>query len=476
MASTRFLRVRALADLMLRYASVLRAAWAVRRELDIPPRVAHELAFLPSHLELVETPVHPAPHWAMRIIVLIAAVTLAIVLIGQLDIVATAKGKLQPDVRVKIVQPAITGVVRRIAVRDGDAVHAGQLLVELDPSQAAADSDKARSSKVNAALTIARSRALLAAQASGSAPRVAVTDGASADEQRQAQSFADGQFREYEDKVSSARSELAKREAEGETTRQEIEKLKSTAPLARQQADDFGALVKDRYVARQDYLAKEQAAREQEHELAAQQSHARELAAGVAEQKADIEATISAFRREQLDALDKASAQLSQNQDDETKAVTRQKLMSLYAPVSGTVQQLSVHTVGGVVTTAQALMEIVPNDALEAEVSIENKDIGFVRAGQTAIVKVEAFPYTRFGYLTGTVESVSNDAAQDKKLGLVFVSRIRLPSDTMLINGSRVRLTPGMEVTAEIRTGKRSVARYFLDPLVQTSQESLRER
>ncbi|MDP9651436.1 HlyD family type I secretion periplasmic adaptor subunit [Paraburkholderia caledonica] len=476
MHSVKFLQLHALSDLIKRYVAVFRMAWSIRRQLDTPRRLTHELAFLPANLELADTPVHPAPHWTMRVTVALAAAIVLIVLIGRLDIVAVAKGKLLPDARVKIVQPAITGVVRRILVSDGQRVAAGQLLVELDASQAAADSDKARSAKINAALTSARSRALLAAQRDGHRPVLGMVDGASAQEQEEAQSFADGQYREYQDKLASARAEQTKRQAELETTREEIGKLRSTAPLARQQANDFGSLVKDKYVARQDYLAKEQTAIEQEHELAAQQSHAHELIAAIAEQRAEVESATSAFRREQLDTLDKATQQLSQNRDDEAKAQTREHLLSLYAPVTGTVQQLAVHTVGGVVTTAQALMEVVPDDALEVEVNVENKDVGFVEVGQQAIVKIEAFPYSRFGYLTGKVVSVSNDATQDKKLGLVFVSRIRLPSDRMQINGKSVRLTPGMEVTAEIKTGKRSVAHYFLDPLIETSQESMRER
>jgi hemolysin D len=254
--------------------------------------------------------------------------------------------------------------------------------------------------------------------------------------------------------------------------------LRATAPLARSEANDYKALARDNYVAQHDYLGKEQTALEQEHELAAQQSHAQELTAGIAEQRATIEQTTSQFTREQLDALDKANQQFAQNRDDETKAVTRQGLLTLYAPVSGTIQQLSVHTLGGVVTTAQSLMEVVPDDAVEVEASIENKDVGFVNVGQDAIVKIEAFPYTRYGYLTGKVTAVSNDAVQDKdrKLGLTFTARIRLPTSQMHINNKSIDLTPGMEVTTEIRTGRRSVAGYFLDPLVQTAGESLRER
>lgn len=469
-------RLHALMALCHRYGAAFSSAWAIRKQLESPLRQSHELQFLPANLEIIETPVHPAPHWTMRIVVMMAVVVIAIATFGKLDIVASANGKLAPDAHVKVIQPAITGVVRRIAVQDGERVIQGQLLMELDTTQADADTDKARVAKIDAALAMARAHTLLSAQQSEVNPTVPIVPGASAEEQEQSQHYADGQYREYEDKLLSAKTEWLKRQAELNSTQEEIAKLQATAPLARQQADNYKALVNQKYVANNDYLDKEQTALQQEHELAAQQAHAKELAAGMAEQRADIESVTSQFRREQLDAYDKAQQQLVQNQDDETKANTRQKLLSLTAPVAGTVQQLAVHTLGGVVTAAQSLMEIVPDDTVEVEANIENKDIGFVDVGQTAIVKIETFPYTRYGFLTGKVISVSNDATQDKKLGLMFPARIRLPSNRFRVENKWVNLTPGMEVTVEIKTGKRSVAQYFLGPLVQGAEESMRER
>jgi len=471
-----FIRAQAWGDLMQRYAAVFRSVWSIRHQLDTPPRQPYELAFLPANLELIETPAHPAPKWTMRIIVALAVLVLLISLFGQLDIVAVTKGKLIPNERVKVIQPAITGVVRSILVQDGQRVSAGQLLMELDPTQAAADTDKARSAKIEAALSAERSRTLLQAQSAGKPPVMAAVADATPAQQQEAQHFAEGLYREYQDKLNSSQAELLKRKAELETTQQEIAKLVATAPLARQQANQFRTLAADKYVAQTDYLDKEQTALEKEHELAAQRSHAHELEQGLAEQRADMASTTSQFRSTQLDTLDKATQQLDQSRNDETKADTRQKLMTLTAPVAGTVQQLAIHTLGGVATAAQSLMEIVPDDAVEVETNIENKDIGFVQAGQSATVKIEAFPYTRYGYLTGKVISVSNDAVQDKKLGLTFVAHIQLPSNRIRANGNWINLTPGMEVTAEINTGKRSVAHYFLDPVIQTAQESLRER
>src|ERR1044072_4033007 len=393
------IRAQALGDLLRRYGAVLRAAWSIRHQLDTPPRLSHERAFLPANLELVETPVHPAPRWSMRIIVILVILIVLIAVFGQLDIVAVAKGKLLPDERAKVIQPAITGVVGRILVQDGHPVHAGQLLMELDPTQAAADSDKARASRIDAALAAERARALLVTQSAGHPSVMATVDAASPAQQQEAQHFADGLYREYQDKLNSAQAELLKREAELDETRHEIARLAATAPLARQQANQYPSLAADKYVAQTDYLDKEQAALEKENELAAQQSHAHELLDGIAEQRPDIASTTSQIRSTQLDPLDKATQQLEQSRNDETKADTRQKLMSLTSPVDGAVQQLAIHTVGGVATAAQSLMEIVPDDAVEVEANIENKDIGFVKAGQDATVKIEAFPYTRYGYL-----------------------------------------------------------------------------
>ncbi|CAD6520044.1 Leukotoxin export protein LtxD [Paraburkholderia hiiakae] len=473
MQSMKFL---AFTDLVKRYAAVWREVWQIRAHLEHPTRDAEQLAFLPAELELVETPVHPAPRWTMRILVALTVLGLQVGLLGRLDIVVTASGQFIPNARVKTVQPPITGVVREIRVKDGQRVAAGDLLMKLDTTQAAADADKAHMSRLDAELAVARANALLAAQQAARAPVVAKVDDAPDARMQDAQRHAEGTWFEYRDQYKSEKAELAKREAQLASTRAEIAKLVQTAPLARQQADAYHALVADKYVSRNDYLDKEQSALDKEHELAAQRAHASELAAGIAEQRAQVDAAASKFRRNQLDELEKATQAATQNRDDETKATTRQALMSLTAPVAGTVEQLAVHTLGGVVMTAQALMEIVPDDALEVEARLQNKDVGFVQVGQRAAVKIEAFPYTRYGYLDGTIVAVSNDAVQDKKLGLTFPVRIRLTTNRIHIDNRWITLTPGMTVTADIATGKRSVIGYFLDPLMRTAREGMRER
>jgi len=472
----RFARFTGLGALWRRYSAVFRQSWRVRRELDSKGKLPDEVAFLPAHLEVVETPVHPAPRWIARICAMLALCALALAIFGRLDIVAVAPGKLVPNGRVKVVQPAITGVVRRILVHDGMRVQAGQLLMELDPTQAAADTDKATAARLNAELTVARSQALLLAQKTDTKPVVARVADAPASRRIQTQALADGIYSEYRAKIASLQAELYKRQAELATTDAEIAKLQAMAPLAEQQADDYRALSANNYVARHDYLEKQENALAQTGELAAQISHSHELQEAIAEQKSDVQTTMATFRSSALEDLGKAQEVLSQASDDQTKAEVREALMTLVAPVAGTVQQLSVHTVGGVVTTAEPLLEIVPDDTLEVEARLANKDIGFVEVGQPTVVKIEAFPYTRFGYLRGTVRDVSNDAVSDKKSGLYFIVRVKIPRRQFRVDRKWVNLTPGMEVSAEIHTGTRSVAEYFLSPLITTANDALHER
>lgn len=466
----------AVLELLKRYGAVSRAAWRVRHQLDSEPRLTHELTFLPAHLELVETPLHPAPRWTMRALLAFACLTLLWSIFGRLDIVATAKGKLVPNARVKVVQPLDTAIVKRILVEDGQRVKAGQSLIELDVTQAQADVQKTHAAKLDAELTIARTTAVLAALKSDAFPTIAPILDVPAARYSEVQRFADSQYGEYRQKPDELNAELAKRTAELDMTRRQIDKLSQTAPLARERAESYRALVAQQYVSRQEYLEKEQTRIEQEQELRVQQSHANELAAAVVEQRHSIEASIAQFKREQLDMLNQAQQQLPQLIAEETKAAQREKRMMLTAPVDGTVQQLAVHTAGGVVTQAQALMEVVPDDTLDVDAKLENKDVGFVKPGQTAIVKIDTFPYTRYGYLTGTVFKVPNDAVQDKREGLVYPIRVRLPTNRMRIDGQWVNLSPGMAVTVEVRTGKRRVAEYFLSPLIEYGSESLRER
>ena len=270
---------------------------------------------------------------------------------------------------------------------------------------------------------------------------------------------------------------IAQRRAELETTQASIQPLDESARISRTRAEDYAKLVEGKYVGRHDYLLREQERIAAERDLATQRNRVQEIRSALLAADEELRVLVTDFRQQTLDGLRAAEEQIGQMNPEVSKAGQRDRLMTLRAPVSGTVQQLAVHTVGGVVTPAQALLVVVPSEeALEVEATVLNKDIGFVRPGQAVTVKVESFPYTRYGYLTGKVVSVSHDAAQDEQLGLVFPARVKLERATLDIDGVEVRLSAGMSLSAEIKTGKRRVIDYLLSPLRQHGSESLRER
>ena len=492
-------RIEAYKDFFKRYGAHFGVAWAHRAEMDAPSRLPHELQFLPAALALQETPVHPTPRVAMWLIVGFAFIALVWSMVGKVDIVATATGKIIPGDRTKVIQPMEAAVIKAIYVRDGQSVKAGEILVELDATTAQADTDRNRIDLQQEQFNGARARAMLEALRTHQEPLlVDPLNGAEPDKFAAAQHQLSGQYAEYHTKFEQLNAELAQHEAERRSTLENQHKLEQTLPIATTRANDYKDLLEKNYVARHDYLEKEQARIEMERDLAAAQAKLTELDAVLLTTRRQKEALTAETQHTQLDQLHEAEQKTADLKQELIKTEDRRGLLTLTAPVAGTVQQLAVHTVGGVVTPAQQLLVIVPRDnKLEVEAFVENKDIGFVNAGQDAQIKIETFPFTKYGTLHGTVLNVSNDAIQEDarqatsprettnpadsdtekaKNKLSYAARIEMARSTMQVEGKTINLTPGMAVTVEIKTGKRRLIEYFLSPLMQYKDESLKER
>jgi hemolysin D len=464
-------------EFLKRYTGIFKSVWAIREQLDPPARSTDELAFLPAQLELIETPVSPVPKYTVRIIMLMFVVALLWACLGKLDIVAVAGGKTVPGGRTKIIQPLEAAVVKAIYVKDGQHVEANQLLIELDATGTAADSQKASDALISAGGSKARYQSLLVAIDSGQAPKPFTIEDADNSVVATENSLARSEYNTFVAKRAAQNSALAQREAELATTRTLIVSLAESASIAKTRVSEVEKLLEKKFISQQDYLQVKQASISADQNLAGQRGRIAELQAAIATQRQERDALVADFRRQLNDGLRQSSEQVAQFGSDASKAQRRDDLMQLRAPVSGTVQQLAIHTVGGVVTPAQPLLAVVPEgEALEVEAMVLNKDIGFVREGQQATIKVESFPYTRYGYLEGVVESVSHDAMQDENLGLVYQARVRLKKSTLMIDGVKVNLSSGMALSVEIKTGKRRVITYLLSPLQQHTEEALRER
>jgi hemolysin D len=432
--------------------------------------------FLPAALEIQDAPPSPIGRAILWTIMALFTVSVVWASVGRIDIVATAQGKIIPSGYSKVIQPYETGVIASIQVQDGQVVKQGDVLIELDPTQNRADRDRASNEYRAAKVEAARLQALIAG---------APTFGAPPDSDPQyvllQQQLLRDQLAEYQARVEAAQHVIAQRKAAVDATLENIRRLEATVPMETERAGAFKRLMERDAVTKLDYLQAEEQRIDKLQELAGQRQKLRQDQAALAEAEKNRRALVSEFQQTKqadLSAIETKAASLSQ---EVTKAGQKAELQRLISPIDGVVQQLSVHTVGGVVTPAQPLLVVVPQDhPVEVEAQLENKDVGFVKEGQSAEIKVETFPFTLYGTIPGTVLTVSDDAMPiDKEKSadrLVFATRVSLAHGTIQVEGKQVHLSPGMAVTVEIKTGRRRVIEYLLSPVLKSLQESLRER
>lgn len=465
--------------------------------LGVPPRHA-EAEFLPAALEIMETPASPAGRAVAATIILFFTVALSWACLGSVDVVAMAQGRIVPSGRTKTIQPFETGVVRAIHVKDGQAVKTGDVLIEIDPTINRAERDRLETELMVARLEAARLRAA-AGTTEGSTPALVPPAGApSAFVELQNAALA-SQVEEFAARISGLKEQIEQGEANRAAIQASIAKLTKTAPLARKRMEMRVTLAKRELGSKLHALMAEQEYVEQKEELQVQHGRLKEATRAVAALKDQRRQAQAEFRRRTMDDLTLAEQKVVSLRQQLAQSAKRLTLQTLTAPVDGTVQQLAVHTEGGVVTPAQPLLMVVPaGSPLEIEADISNRDIGFVYPGQEAAIKVDTFNFTKYGLLAGRVESVSQDAVTRGKPAaadgrsratgaesdssepagqeLVYVARIQLDEAQMNIDGKLVNLTPGMAVTAEIKTGERRIIEYLLSPLARHSQQALRER
>ena len=466
-------------ELMARYRAIFAAVWAARHQLAGPRRLSDEAAFLPAALSLQDTPAHPAPRRVAIALCALFVIALVWAIVGQVDIVAVAPGRIVVSERTKTLQPLETSVVRKVLVKDGDTVKAGQVLVELDATNASADGASVREQLRSAISEERRTAALATALQSNTAPVLpkatpeAIGEQAPASDQAQLQA----EWSDIGARLAKLGAEQARRQAEAATVNALIRKLESTLPIARQREADFKSLQEQGFMSSHAGQDRMRERIEQESDLATQRARLAEAQAALAETRQARAAYLAETQRTLSERHALAASKRQQLTQERSKTEQRARLAQLVAPVDGTVQQVAVHTEGGVVTPAQVLMVIVPNDAqVTAEVVVDNKDIGFVGAGQAAAIKLETFPFTRYGTVAATVKSVVADAVNDDKRGAIFPAVLSLDRASIDVDGRRINLSPGMNLTAEIKTGKRRVIEYLLSPVQRHVDESLKER
>ena len=428
------------------------------------PTLEHQ--FLPAALEIQETPPSPTGRAIVWVIVVFFMVALLWGIFGQVDIVAVAPGKIIPSGRVKVIQPLEIGTVTAIHVKEGQPVRQGESLIDLDPS--AVDAEIAQLGAEQTLLKKQQKR-LKWLLGTNNRPHDNLPDWNDP--------VLTGQWREYCDRLETLESEKRQRQAEQAAAIQQEQKLAAILPIISQRSENEQKLVDKNLFPRQQHLETEQQRLTALYDLNGQRNRVQELEQTLAVIDAQIRHTRSVFAKTNLENQEETVRKINSIEQELIKARTRQKAQHLLAPIDGIVQQLAVHTIGGIVTPAQALMVIVPQSAsLEIEAYVENKDIGFVREGQRSVIKLDAFPFTKYGTLDGDIADLSDDAITDEDKGLIYQARVSLKQTHMYIDGKPVKLAPGMAVSVEIKTGQRRLIEFFLAPLLRYKDESIRER
>lgn len=466
--------------LLKRYGCITKDAWANRKLLSGLSRRQDEYDFLPAHLELIERPTSAAPRVIAYAIIVFLIISLFISIVFSVEIVAVSPGKLALSGRSKVIQPIETSRVNKVYVKDGEFVKKGQILITLTAIGVEADRAKTESALRQAKLTEYRQDALLQAIESEQFPeqgKYLPDEAGNGHDASHSMQLLQEQFRSWKTSRTQQLSVISQRIAERDVIQSQIIKLEGKKHIASIKLNDIRKLYSRNAISKHEFLDQKNQYAEISNELDAQRSKLKEVSSLMIQADEQYRLLLQNFRRDTLEQLSQTRENIKQLEHELEKNKERQQALQIKSPVDGIVQQLAAFTEGGVVTTAQKLMVIVPEwDNLDAKVMISNKDIGFVRPGQPVVIKVEAFPYTRYGYLYGTVRTVSSEAIEDKEKGLYFDGEIILNKSTLQIEGKDVKLTSGMNVSAEIITGHRRVIDFILSPLQETLNESFNER
>ena len=470
-----------------------------KREL---PFVA-DREFLPADLEILETPPSPVRLALILLICGFVVVALAWSWFGHIDIIAVAQGKVQPTGHVKVIEPLETGKVAAINVENGQHVTAGQVLVELEQGDARAEEANARLAYDGFRAEVLRRRAAVeAAQALrlSPPPNIAWDDAMPSEIRGREEQVLASDLRRLGDALADYDAQIRQKEVERDRFADTMAAQEKLVATLQSRVDMRSTLVKSGAGAKSAVIDADESLQYHLTQLALQKGQRDAAKANLDVLARERDKAVSDFIAENAQKLAEAQRQADDWRERLAKADLKLARTNLLSPIAGVVYGLSVTTIGQVISGGEEVMRIVPEDAaLEIEAYLANQDIGFAKSGHKAVVKVESFPFTRYGTLPALVERVSSDAipqpeAQQREAdsarsprdkpfagaqqtqNLVFPATLKPERVTMDVDGQIVPLKPGMAVTVEIATGKRRILEYVFSPLVETASRAMKER
>lgn len=475
---------------------------APKTPLTLPFMTRSDQEFLPSALEILERPASPIALALLVSICAMVVLALAWSWFGLTDIVAIAQGKIQPSGRVKTVQPLEGGRITKILAINGQKVTESEILITLQDNEAQADADSVAAQLINARAEALRRATVVAAAATPSVlPKIAWPDLIPASVRAREEAVLATDLNSLAAQLASIEAQRSQKLAERDRLKETIAAQEALVTILSDRVDMRQALQQSASGTKASLIDALESQAYQRTFLATERGQFTEAERGIDALAAEARRTLNAFIAE-----NSAKGSDAQKLADEAaprfqKAKIRVNNLVIRSPVAGTVQASSVINVGQVLNAGQEAMRIVPDDAvLEVETYLPNKDIGFVHEGQKASIKIEAFPFTRYGTIEALVTRVASDAIplpeamaaegntqpqqQDAKgsagaqrvQNLYFPVTLKLSQSTIFTEGKSVPLAPGMAITAEIKTGQRRLLDYLLSPLKEVGSTAVKER
>ena len=460
--------------------------------------------FLPADLEIIETPPSPVRMAFIWIICALVVVTLAWSWFARIDIVAVAQGKIQPTGRVKVIEPLETGKVASIRVENGSRVKAGDILIEMEGGDAQAEEADAAATLGAWRAEAARRRTAIEAatrQTWSTTPTVAWTEDIPPASRLREENVLSGDLAQLAGALGSLDAQSRQKEVERDHLDATIAAQNNLIATLQERVDMRSSLVASGAGAKSALIDATETLQYQQTMVQTQTGQREQAVANLQVLAEERQKTVAAFIADNSQKMAEAQRQADDYEQRLIKARLKSSRLALTSPIDGVATGLSVTTVGQVIQSGEEIMRIVPADAtLEIESYLPNQDIGFVKPGQTAVVKVESFPFTRYGTLSAQVTRVAHDAIpapdaqaaandpakanrDDKLFGaaqptqnLVFPVTLRPDKIAMNVDGQSLPLTPGMTVTVEIATGRRRILEYVFSPLVEVASQAMKER
>ncbi|NOT15329.1 MAG: HlyD family type I secretion periplasmic adaptor subunit [Methylotenera sp.] len=449
-------------------------------------QVQRTLEFTPGLLYLQHSAPSPLPRVVLRGILLLLVALLIWAVFSKLDVVSVAEGKLVPMSYIKIVQPAEAGIVRQIAIHEGQQVKKDQLLIKMDANVSEADSNTIQSALQLSALQLRR----IDAELNG----LAFTKQAKDDQElfQRIQSAYLSNRRALEDMLAIERSSMQKAQQDLQSAQEIQQKLATTLPTYIAQEASYEELGKKGFAGKLMVEEKKRIRIEQEQDLAAQQYATQSLNTSIFQSQKRLNQIRSDYIQKLEAERVTQYAEHQRLEQEWVKQSHKNSLLELKAPQAGIIKDLATHTTGTVVSPGTVLMTLVPNnEALQAEVWLKNEDAGFVHVGQQVKVKLAAYPFQKYGMIDGTVLQVSADATdkgsnnQTNDISsndnsspnqLAYRTLIKLNQQQLEIEQDKLSLTSGMQMVAEIKLTDQSVMEYLLSPVRKAFHEAGRER